>query len=636
MTLGKLRTLVRFAAVAPACLVVARNAHAARQMEYLSRGVVAVHEGGGKVYVGWRLLGTDPDAVAFNLYRTSDDAPAVKLNVAPLTTATNFVDPRADLRVANAYFVRPVVGGAEQAPSERFTLPADAPTRQYLEVPLVTPAGYRPGDASPGDLDGDGEYELVVHMAGRGRDNSHDGPTDPPVLHAYKFDGTHLWSIRLGRNIREGAHYTQFIVYDLDGDGDAEVVCKTADGTTDGKGKVIGDPATDWVGPDGRILKGPEFLTVFDGRSGAALDTVDYVPPRGDIGAWGGIGGNGGNDRRGNRADRFLACVAYLDGHRPSVVMCRGVYGRSVLAAWDFRDGRLKSRWVFDTATPGRGKDGKPNSAYGGMGGHSVSVADVDADGRDEIVYHAMVVDDDGRGLFTTGFRHGDALHVGAFDSGGGLQAFTIHENEGSPHDATTPAAAAWDARTGRTIWRAGDGQDAVQGLAADIDPRHPGAEMWGGPGGLRTCRGETIGPAPRAANFAVWWDGDLLRELLDRTTVSKWDWQNGRLETIFTAEGCRSNGGGKATPALTADLLGDWREEVIFSTTDGRALRVYTTTAPTQHRIPTLMHDPQYRLSVAWQNVGYNQPPHTGFHLGEGMKAPPRQRISIMRTGGQ
>jgi rhamnogalacturonan endolyase len=598
-------------------------------MEYLTRGVVAVRRDDGQVYVGWRLLGTDPDAVTFNLYRSEANAPPVRLNRDPIATSTNFLDGAADSSKPNAYFVRPVLEGREQEPSAAFMLAADAPARQYLEVPLQTPPGYRPGDASAGDLDGDGDYELVVHMTGRSRDNAQAGPTDPPILQAYKLDGTHLWTINLGRNVREGAHYTQFLVYDLDGDGVAEVVCKTADGAVDGKGVAIGDREANWVGPDGRVLRGPEFLTVFDGGTGAARATVDYVPPRGDVGAWGGIGGNGGNDRVGNRVDRFLACVAYLDGQRPSVVTCRGVYGRTVLAAWDFRDGKLTPRWVFDTATAGTGKDGKPNADYGGMGGHSVCVADVDGDGRDEIIHHSMVVDDDGRGLFTTGFRHGDALHVGRFDPDNPNPiVFGTHENEGSRWDAATPAVAAFDARTGKTVWRAGDGIDADPCLAADIDPRHPGAEMWGGPGGLRTCRGEPIGPAPRVARFAVWWDGDLLREIVDRNAVRKWDWTSASLKTLFTAEGC-TGGGSKGVPNLTADLLGDWREEIVFATADGKSLRVYTTTIPTEHRLVTLMHDPQYRLSVAWQNVGYNQPPHTGFYLGEGMKPPPRPQIA-------
>jgi len=599
-------------------------AMAQRQMEKLTRGVHAVRLPDEKVYLGWRLLGTDPPGVSFHVYRAAGDAAPVRLTDAPIATSTNFIDDKPDLAIANVYFVKPIVDGREQEASAPFKLPAAAPARQYLEVPLQTPAGYAPGDGSVGDLagDGDGDYEIIVHMVGRGRDNAQAGRTDPPILHAYKFDGTLLWSINLGRNIREGSHYTQFMVYDLDGDGIAEVVCKTADGTIDGKGKVIGDAAANWVGDDGKILRGPEYLTVFDGRTGGALATADYLPPRGDIGAWGGIGGNGGNDRTGNRVDRFLACVAYLDGERPSVVMCRGYYGRSVLAAWDWRGGKLTSRWVFDSAAEGTGKDGKPNRDYGGMGGHSVSVADVDGDGRDEIVYHAMVVDDDGRGLFTTGFRHGDALHVSRFDPAhANPLAYTIHENEGSRWDANTPAAACFDAATGKTVWRTGDGLDAGRGLAADIDPRHAGAEMWGGPGGLRSCRGEAIGPAPRSANFAIWWDGDLLRELLDGTVISKWDWNAGRLDPLFIADGCRAASGSKGTPVLMADLYGDWREELIFRTSDNKALRIYTTTIPTQHRIVTLMHDRQYRLSAAWQNVGYNQPPHTSYHLGDAMK---------------
>lgn len=606
----------------------ATAALAPRQMELLGRGVVAVHRGDGKVFVSWRLLGTDPEAIAFNLYRTAGGGPPVKLNGKPIADVTFFVDDKADASRPNAYVVRPVVNGKEQAASRSFLLPANAPARQYLSIPLQTPPGYTPNDASVGDLDGDGEYEIVLHQAGRGRDNSQAGLTDPPILQAYKLDGESggklLWQIYLGRNIRDGAHYTQFMVYDLDGDGRAEIACKTADGTVDGKGKVIGDAKADWVSKEpatlGKVLTGPEYFTIFDGQTGAALATTDYIPPRGDLGGWGGVGGNGKNDRTGNRADRFLAAVAYLDGVRPSVVMCRGYYGRTVLAAWDWRNGKLASRWVFDSAAPGM-------TAFSGQGNHNLSVADVDGDGKDEIIYGSMCVNDDGRGLYSTGLRHGDALHVGDFDPvRPGLEVYGIHEIE----DGTRgPGTAMYDAATGNILWSGDADKDVGRGVAADIDPRHPGAEAWGGAEGLKTCKGERIGPAPRAVNFAVWWDGDLLRELLDRNTISKWDWENGKLDPVFTADGCASNNGSKATPALSADLLGDWREEVIFRTADNQELRVFTTTIPTPYRFATLMHDPQYRLSIAWQNVGYNQPPHPGFYLGEGMAKSPRAAIT-------
>jgi rhamnogalacturonan endolyase len=593
---------------------------AQRQTEKLGRGLVGVNQGEGKVFLSWRLLATDADDIAFNVYRTSSDTAPVKLNAAPVTNATCHADTNATLARMTSYTIRPVRDGMEQTESFAFNFAENAPAQNYLRIPLQLPPGYTANDASAADLDGDGEFDLVLKSEQRPRDTASTGLTGQTILQGYKIGGGLLWTINLGRNIREGAHYTQFMAYDLDGDGIAEIACKTADGTVDGKGKVIGDADSDWRDTNstsrtfGRVLKGPEYFTIFDGRTGAALATTNYVAPRGDLGGWGGVGGNGGNDSIGNRVDRFLACVAYLDGKRPSVVMCRGYYGRSVLAAWDWRDGRLTQRWVFDS----KDKD----NPYSGQGGHQLSVADVDDDGRDEIIYHAMVVDDDGRGLYTTGLRHGDALHVGDLDpSQPGLEVFGIHENEESTVQFQTPGTALFDARTGTILWSDGPGADVGRGLTADIDPRHPGEEMWSGPAGLRTCKGERIGAAPRSANFAIWWDGDLLRELLDRNRISKWDWEKGELTAIFTAEGCTSNNGSKATPCLSADILGDWREEVIFRTTDNKELRIYTTTIPTTHRLPTLMSDPQYRLSVAWQNVGYNQPPHPGFYLGEGMK---------------
>jgi rhamnogalacturonan endolyase len=241
-----------------------------------------------------------------------------------------------------------------------------------------------------------------------------------------------------------------------------------------------------------------------------------------------------------------------------------------------------------------------------------------------------MVVDDDGRGLFSTGLRHGDALHVGDFDPARpGLEVYGVHENEEGAN--SSPGTAMYDARSGEVLWKTAQGIDVGRGVAADIDPRYFGCECWGGPGGLRTCKGEPIGAGPRSANFAIWWDGDLLRELLDRNTISKWNGQSGTLETLLTATGCSANNGSKATPCLSADLFGDWREEVIFRTSDNQALHIYTTTIPTAVRLPTLMHDPQYRQAIAWQNVGYNQPPHPCFYLGDGMK--PSAKPAIVTT---
>jgi rhamnogalacturonan endolyase len=620
------------AIVAITIAVCTTSLHAQRYMESLGRGVVAIYQGQGQVYVGWRLLGTDPEDIAFTLYRSSGGDEPVRIN-ARTTRRTNWVDTSVDTSQSNSYFVRPVLDGVEQQASAPFVLAADAPVRPYLSVPLnrpvgpyVSSAGYIAGDASVGDLDGDGEYEIVLKWEDNPKDNAHDGYTNSTILDAYTLDGVHLWRIDLGINIREGAHYTQFMVYDLDSDGRAEVACKTADGTVDGLGDVIGDAGADYRSSSGRVLSGPEYLTIFDGLTGEALATTDYVPARGNVCSWG--------DCYGNRVDRFLACVAYLDGERPSLVMCRGYYTRAVLAAWNWRDGELTNVWTFDS------DDGTPgNRDYRGQGNHNLSVADVDYDGKDEIIYGACCIDHDGTGYYTTGLGHGDAMHVSDMDPDRpGLEVFDIHENP--PHAYGVEFR---DATTGEPIWGAAPRTDVGRGVAMDIDPRYPGYECWanGGAilaGALFNCRGEVVANRkPSSTNMGVWWDDDLLREILDGTTIDKWNHESSTSTRLLTAYtyGVASNNGTKANPCLSADILGDWREEVIWRTTDSSELRIFTTTVPTTHRFYTFMHDPVYRLGIAWQNVAYNQPPHTSFYMGEGMSMPdPQIRVPESQAG--
>lgn len=579
------------------------------KMEKLGRGVVAVRENPEEVVVTWRYLSSDPENQAFDVYRDGK-----KINSKPVTKSTYFTDKNRDNKAA-VYTVKPTSGDVEGS----FTLPADAPLG-YINIPLKTPElgvdvfgkeyFYNANDASVGDLDGDGEYEIVLKWdPTNSKDNSHDGMTGPTLLDAYKLDGTHLWRIDLGQNIRSGAHYTQFMVYDLDGDGSAEVVVKTADGTVDGTGRIIGDRRSDYRSINGRVMAGPEYLTVFSGKNGEALQTIDYNPPRGNLKDWG--------DGYANRSDRFLAAIAYLDGEHPSVVMARGYYTRSVLAAYQWDGKELKEQWVFDSNTPG-------NEGYAGQGNHNLRVADVDGDGCDEIIYGQMVVDNDGTGLYTTGMYHGDAIHLLSDVNNEKYYVVGCHENK---KDGTTFR----DAATGEVIHQFKSDKDIGRAMAADIDPTHPGVEWWSpNTGGIISFDGEVVMPQENfiseiasviPANFSVQWDGDLNAEILDGNEIMKYDWKNKTLVPVVTFDGVMWNNGTKRNPSLQGDIVGDWREEVVMRTADNSALRIYVTPYPTDYRFHTFMEDPVYRVSVANQNVAYNQPAEPGFYFGPDLK---------------
>ncbi len=583
------------------------------QMENLGRGVVAVRESPDKVNISWRYLSQDPESQAFDIYRDGK-----KINKTPITESTYFSDTYKDTKAAT-YEVRPTKGSL----SGSFILPANAPLG-YIDIPLDRPElgvdiwgkeyFYNANDASIGDVDGDGEYEIILKWdPTNSHDNAHDGFTGPTFLDCYKLDGTKLWRINLGENIRSGAHYIQFMVYDLDGDGKAEVVCKTADGTIDGTNRLIGDHRADWRNMKGRVIAGPEYLTVFNGVTGEAMSTVPYQPARGELKDWG--------DGYANRSERYLAAIAYLDGVHPSVIMCRGYYAKSALAAYDWDGKELKLRWVFDSSVPG-------NEAFGGQGNHNLRIADVDGDGCDEIIYGQMTIDHDGSGLYSTGMYHGDAIHLISDINNEKYYVWGCHENK---KDGTSLR----DAATGEVILLYPSDKDIGRCMAGDIDPTQEGVELWSpSSGGLRSFTGELISPqkdfldethANIPVNFGIFWDGDLLTELLDGDTktlnISKYDWQSGKVNVINNLEGAASNNWTKANPCLQADILGDWREEVITRTPDNESLRIYVTDYPTDYRFHTFMQDPAYRVSVANQNVAYNQPPEPGFYFGPDLK---------------
>jgi len=559
-------------------------------MEYLDRGVVAVKVNNG-VFLSWRYLGTDDPSVGFNIYRDG-----TKVNDAPVTTKTNYLDTKGGAN--SKYVIKSVIGGKELETSKAVTPWAS----QRKTIKLNRPGtNYNANDMSVGDVDGDGQYELFLKWdPSNAKDNSQSGATDKVYIDCYTFEGNFLWRIDLGVNIRAGAHYTQYQVFDYDGDGKCELVCKTAPGTKDGKGKnvIMGNdnPNANYRNGSGYILSGPEYLTIFEGATGAEIHTVAYKPARGNVNGWG--------DGYGNRVDRFLACTAYLDGEHPSVVMCRGYYTRSTLAAYDFKNGKLVERWYHDSPTRGQGAFGE--------GYHNVSVADVDGDGKDEIIYGSACIDDNGKLIYRTGYGHGDAMHVSDMIPGNGvLEGWFVHEDKGSAYGYELR-----NLKTGKVIFGQKTNTDNGRGMAADIDANHKGFEMWSSYGSnVFNCNGKSISNKKPSVNFRVYWDGDLQDELLDGNKCDKWNGNGTTRLMTFTGSACN---GSKNTPNLSGDIIGDWREEVILH--DGANLYIYTTTIESKYRMYTLMHDAVYRCAIAWQNTAYNQPPHLGIYIGDGV----------------
>lgn len=613
------------------------------QLEQLDRGLVAV-KNGTNTFVSWRLLATDADNTTFDLLRDGT----------VLTSAKN-------LTVTNVS----VTGGTDESRYQVVTKvdgePVDTSTAVlrwtdiYRSLQLDRPVSqtsyhYFPNDCSVADLDGDGQYELIIKWdPSNCQDNSNSGKTGNVYLDAYKLDGTKLWRIDLGANIRAGAHYTQFLVYDFNGDGRAELICKTAQGTMDGQGNYVNQAADDskiksannsmkYANSSGRILSGAEYLTVFEGTTGRALHTIWYNPNRGfTTGEVKGLDANINklwDDDYGNRCDRFLACVAYLGNETmrngeteklPSAVMCRGYYTRAYLWAVDFDGEKLSTRWLHGSVSPTEVEitDAAGNkttqthkaTAYG-QGCHSVAVGDVDGDGYDEIIYGSAAIDNDGRLLHSTGLGHGDALHLSdLMPDRPGLEVMMVHEE--APYGWSLR-----DALTGELIIHHTGKEDTGRGIAADIYSDHRGFEYWHSDDYNSTqniydsydaVAGHYTKDYP-FYNFRLYWDGDAYDELFDKGAVN-----NGKWSRLLTTSnyGNSVTYGSKANPLLIADILGDWREEIImFDKSDSASINIFTTTTATKMRVPTLMHDHIYRMSVAWQNVGYNQPPHLGYYL--------------------
>lgn len=600
--------------------------------EKLTRGLVALPSQSNGIFLSWRMLTGDDDNTTFDIIR---DGQTIKTGIA-LTTSYN--DETGT--TANKYQVVTRQNGAVSETSEEVTPWTDL----FKQIPIERPHSgtaadgstgqYYPNDCSTGDVDGDGEYEIVVKWEASSPDNSQNGYTCPVLLDCYKLDGTKLWRIDLGLNIRSGAHYTQFLVYDFDGDGKAELICKTAPGSKDGAGRYVSEVGTDktilaidnskiYVNSKGHVSGGEELLTVFNGETGKAIHTIYYNPNRGM--GYGGAASYSSNWGDGsvpyNRGERYLACVAFLEGpnKNPSAVMCRGYYTRAFLWAVNFNGQMLYTQWLHASTSTSvwsvTDKYGKTTEKTGlkstacAQGAHNVSVGDIDNDGCDEIIYGSAAIDHDGTLKYSTDLRHGDAQHLGDLDPDrDGLEFFMVLEKGYYGFNMR-------NANTGKVYVRKTGKSDTGRGMAADIDPDYRGYEMWSTASNIvYNCKGDSISGSTPSMDFRIYWDGDLQDELLGDVSyqnlpyLEKWNTATKEIEhyllngkELYSYGSSRTCNYTKGTPSLTADLFGDWREEMVFwCGADSAHLNIFTTNCPTEYRFPTLMHDRIYRLGVA------------------------------------
>ena len=584
----------------------------------LNRGLMAVNLGssGSKGnLVSWRYREADQNNVKFKLFRgTNATTQNTKINNGNyIYNRTNFLDSSGG---TTAYYRLEVYDLEDNLLETEISKKTWA--NQSMEIPTSAPtdtrglgATYSPNDAAFCDMDGDGEYEIVLKWdPSNSRDAASNGVTSDTYLDCYKLDGTQLWRINIGPNLCSGAHTTPFLVWDFDGDGYGELICKTAPGTVDGEGNYVimgnDDPHKSWLNGRGKPDAGPEYVTVFDGLTGAALDTKSYHTKYGDVSTdfWG--------DSKQNRSERYVACVAYLDGKTPSAVMCRGYYSGASLGAYNWDGSELKLYWLHRSSTSGKG--------LWGEGAHFCLAGDVDDDGCDEIVYGAACLDNDGKTIVhRTGLGHGDALHLGDFDwDNDGLEIMMPHEKKPYGFELR-------DARTGNLLVHQTASGDTGRGLAANFNSATDGAELMAScTGDLMDCKGNAIvnswaiGSSGAGINNRIYWDGDPYDEFYDKSIIGHWN-ANGKYFDRIQVNGSnyapgKLNNDTKYNPCVLGDMLGDWREEIVTWNESNKALIVTATSFESNYRLPHLMDNRQYAEGIANQNVGYNQPPHLSY----------------------